>query len=388
MTCSDVMTHDPRCCYPTDSVVRAAQVMREENVGPVPVVDPDTKMLVGLVTDRDIALQVVAQGREPHAVDVQDIMSKDLITCGVNDHYDTAVESMVRHQVRRIPVVNPDGSLAGIIAQADIARYSTDSEVGHVIEEISDAPHALSAGRTTRWMPESAGNAASSLLIGAGCFTLGVCAMYLLDPDRGRTRRVRARDKALRLYHDSADFAGKVQRDLANRTSGTIAQFKGRFHQEEYIPESKLEARVRSRMGRLISHPHAIQVSARDGQIILHGDILADDVTTLLSAIRSVPGVTGIDNRLIVHDSAEGISSLQGSSERTGERWEIMKDNWSPATRVIIGAVGSLLALYGLRSRGPAAKTAGTMGLGLLARGISNTAMTSWVGSQGQRQVH
>jgi hypothetical protein len=119
-------------------------------------------------------------------------------------------------------------------------------------------------------------------------------------------------------------------------------------------------------------------VSARGGDVILHGDILADEVSTLLSGVRSVSGVTSVENRLHVHESAEGISSLQGYSEPAGERWEFMKENWSPAFRVLAGALGGGLALYGLRARGPAAKTAGTFGLGLLARGISNTPITSW----------
>jgi hypothetical protein len=341
------------------------------------------------VTDRDIAINIVAQGREPHAVEVRDIMSKDLVTCSVDDNYDSAVHSMARHQVRRIPVVNSDGTLAGIIAQADVARQSSDSQVGQVVEDISDAPGAFTGlRRSAGGVTESVRDSGASMLMGACCFTIGAAAMYLLDPDRGRGRRAKARDRAVRLYNNSACFAGKVQRDVINRTAGTFAEMKGKFQHEEDVPESKLEARIRSKMGRLISHPHAIQVSVRNGDITLHGDILADDLTTLLSAIRSVPGVAAIDNRLHVHESAEGISSLQGSSEHPDERWEVLKENWSPGTRVVVGALGGLLALYGLRSKGAAARTAGTVGLGLLARGISNTAMTNWVNFEGTREVH
>lgn len=387
MTCSDAMTPNPKCCYPTDTVVRAAQIMREEDVGPVPVIDPGTRKLVGLVTDRDIALNVVAQGREPHAVEVQDIMSENLVTCRMNDDYDSAVSCMAEYQVRRIPVVNEDGSLAGIISQADVARQSSESDVGHVVEEISDAPvrHSVSSHMT-----ETFSDYGSSLLMGACCFTMGAAAMYLLDPDRGRSRRAKARDKAAKLYNDSSWFAGKVQRDLRNRTTGAVAEVKGKLQHEteEDVPEGKLVARVRSKMGHLICHPHAVQVSARNGEITLDGDILEDELTTLLSAIRSVPGVRSVTNRLNTHPDANGISSLQGSCERTGERWEFMKENWSPGMRVLAGALGGILAAYGLKTKGPAAKTAGTVGLGLLARGISNTAVTNWVSRENLRQIH
>src|SRR5690349_3437291 len=135
MSCSDVMTSNPQSCYPTDPAVRAAQIMRSEDVGPVPVVEPGTSRLVGLVTDRDIALNVVAAGRDPSSVRVLEIMSMNLVTCRPDDVLADAMSAMAEHQVRRIPVVSRDGSLVGIISQADVARYSSDSELGHVVEE-------------------------------------------------------------------------------------------------------------------------------------------------------------------------------------------------------------------------------------------------------------
>src|SRR4051812_27720152 len=116
MLCKDIMTADPKCCCRQDSVARAAEIMRDEDVGPVPVVqDQNEKKLEGMVTDRDIAIKVVAAGRDPRSTCVQDIMSKYMVTCCPDDDYSKALEAMARHQVRRIPVVDESGSLAGII---------------------------------------------------------------------------------------------------------------------------------------------------------------------------------------------------------------------------------------------------------------------------------
>jgi predicted transcriptional regulator len=359
------------CCYPTDTVVRAAEIMRNEDVGPVPVVDPSSGKLLGLVTDRDITIQVVARGGDCGSVQVQEIMSSDLITCSVDDDYHSALESMSRHQVRRIPVVHADGTLAGIISQADVARYSSEAETGSVVEDISDASSfAITSPDTMR-------SSGPSFLVGAACFTLGAACMYMLDPDRGRARRAKTRDKATRVYNDSAWIAGKVQRDLRNRTTGTMAEVKQRLGHasQEDVPEGKLVARVRSKMGHYVSHPQAIEVSCTaDGCVHLSGEILRDELPSLLSAIRSVPGVRQIDNRLNVQ---------QGAAEGS---------EFSPAMRVLVGALGSGLAVYGMKANGAVAKTAGTIGLGLVASGITNVPVTNLAHTimhrEGSSEVH
>ncbi len=152
MTCKDVMTADPKCCLPDDTVARAAEIMREEDVGPVPVVsDRTAQRLAGIVTDRDIAIKVVAAGRDPRSTRVDEVMSKDVITCRAEDDYGQALHAMARHQVRRIPVVNEDGALLGIISQADVARQGNEDELGEVVEEISE-PTGL---RTRTWVDET-----------------------------------------------------------------------------------------------------------------------------------------------------------------------------------------------------------------------------------------
>jgi CBS domain-containing protein len=138
--CSEVMTPDPRCCVVEDTVVHAAQLMKEENVGSIPVVeDPNSKKLIGIITDRDIAINVVAANRIPDQVRVGDAMSRNLIVCKETDFVIQAVEGMASHQVRRIPVVDQNNNIIGIISQGDVALRLNDPETtGEVVAEISE----------------------------------------------------------------------------------------------------------------------------------------------------------------------------------------------------------------------------------------------------------
>jgi CBS domain-containing protein len=131
----DLMTKDPRSLKRGASVVEAARLMRDENAGLIPVVEGGT--LVGTVTDRDIAVRVVAEGKSPESVTVGEIASRDLVTIDPQQELDEALRLMARHQVRRLPVVEEDGKLVGIVAQADIARNASDEQTGDLVEDIS-----------------------------------------------------------------------------------------------------------------------------------------------------------------------------------------------------------------------------------------------------------
>lgn len=137
--CAEVMTKDPVCCVPADTAVKAARLMRESDVGPIPVVeDGQTKKLVGIVTDRDLALKVVAEGRDPNAVKVEEVMTREPVTCRAEDDLQKAVGLMAERQLRRIPVVDEGGRVVGIIAQADVAtRTEAPEKTAGVVEEIS-----------------------------------------------------------------------------------------------------------------------------------------------------------------------------------------------------------------------------------------------------------
>ena len=139
MKCSEIMTKDPVCCLPSDTVVRAAQLMKTENVGAIPVVaNQQSKRLIGIVTDRDLALKVVAEARDAKSTTVEKVMTAGVIACRANDDLQKALNAMEGYQVRRIPVVGDTDQIIGIIAQADVAtRINEQKKIAEVVEEIS-----------------------------------------------------------------------------------------------------------------------------------------------------------------------------------------------------------------------------------------------------------
>jgi CBS domain-containing protein len=131
----DVMTSKV-CSIDADKpVAYAAKMMRDEDVGLAPIVEGER--LVGTLTDRNIAIRVVAEGRDPDSTRVSEVASTDLVTIDPEQDLDEALRLMAQHQVRRIPVVEEDGRLVGVVAQADVARQADDRKTGEVVERIS-----------------------------------------------------------------------------------------------------------------------------------------------------------------------------------------------------------------------------------------------------------
>ena len=139
--CSDLMTQDVTCCVPSDTVHVVAQSMKTQDVGSLPVVEShQTRKLVGIVTDRDLALKVVAESLDSSKTTAKEVMSHKVVVCKTDDDWQLAVDAMAQHQLRRIPVVDELGRIAGIIAQADVAtRIEVSSTTAKVVEEISRA---------------------------------------------------------------------------------------------------------------------------------------------------------------------------------------------------------------------------------------------------------
>jgi CBS domain-containing protein len=142
-TLKDIMTKDPITVRPDDSAQKAAGLMKDNHIGPIPVLDQERK-LIGMVTDRDLAIKVVAEGR-PADTKVSDVMTRDLFTCGPDDNVKEALRTMETHQVRRVPIVDDQGHLLGIVAQADLATKTGKPEkVAQAVESISQASEAES----------------------------------------------------------------------------------------------------------------------------------------------------------------------------------------------------------------------------------------------------
>jgi len=193
----------------------------------------------------------------------------------------------------------------------------------------------------------------------------GALAMYFLDPQGGRRRRARTRDKveyAKRRLRDAYDVTA---RDARHRMVGLQAMSRRLLHRGESVPDETLVGRVRALLGRYCSHPHAIEVGVREGEVTLAGPILAHEAPGLVGAVKSVAGVSRVSSELVEHREAGNVSSLQGGVPRRGQRFELMQDNWSPSARLLVGTVGlALLLRGGLFSR--------LGGAALLARAITN----------------
>lgn len=134
----EVMADRPRCVSSDTPVSEAARLMRSEDVGSLPVLDGDR--LTGVVTDRDIVIRAVAEEKDPRGMPVREVASGDLVTIGPDEDLSDALRLMATHQVRRLPVVDEDERLVGVVAQADVALEAKEKDVGQMLEEISQTP--------------------------------------------------------------------------------------------------------------------------------------------------------------------------------------------------------------------------------------------------------
>ena len=133
------MTPSPTCCQPDHTVVDAAELMKREDIGLVPVVSGNSSKLIGVLTDRDIVMNVVAAGRDPRGTSVGEVMTTDPTSCLPQETVEAVMELMASRQVRRIPIVDKDGTIVGIVSQADIAtRLANPEETGQVVQAISE----------------------------------------------------------------------------------------------------------------------------------------------------------------------------------------------------------------------------------------------------------
>ncbi|MCW5977437.1 MAG: SRPBCC family protein [Bryobacteraceae bacterium] len=232
-------------------------------------------------------------------------------------------------------------------------------------------------------------NKGVSLIGGLG---LGCGLMYFLDPDRGRRRRAVMRDKLAAGGHRLQRELGKAKRDIENRAAGVEAQAKQAVtgalsRRREEVDDGVLAARVRSKVGRAARQPHAIEVTADRGVVTVSGPILRDEADDLMAAVGSVRGVHETRNHLEVHQSAEGVPSLQGNGPPRAERSEPRQTAWTPALRVLAGVGGGALAAYGIARRGAVGAAAGVAGAAMLTRATANKTLRRVAGLDGSPAV-
>jgi CBS domain-containing protein len=138
MKIKEVMSQNPICCMASDSAQKVARIMREHNIGSVPVVtDQQSMELVGVITDRDLCCSIVAAGLDPKSTPVQKFVSLDPVTCRDGENIDKCERAMQEHQIRRIPIVDGNNRVIGIVSQADLALKARPEKVSKTVAEIS-----------------------------------------------------------------------------------------------------------------------------------------------------------------------------------------------------------------------------------------------------------
>ncbi len=204
----------------------------------------------------------------------------------------------------------------------------------------------------------------SGMLLGAG-------AMYLLDPDRGARRRSILRDKGVHASRLLATGLGTTARDVRNRSAGAAAAVGSRLRRDA-AGDQIVQERVRTALGRVVSHPSAVKTAVYDGRVFLSGPILQSEIQDLLSTVKSVRGVREVENQLQVHESAAGVPGLQGEGKPRSGRAVWRQEVWPPTTRLLAGVLGGAAVLRGLRAGGVLGSVMATAGAGLLTRATTN----------------
>ena len=213
-------------------------------------------------------------------------------------------------------------------------------------------------------------NKATIALAGAG---LGAGAMYLLDPSRGRRRRARFGEAALDVRQRAQAIAGMTARDVRHRVSGLTARTLDCFVEERAAADDVIVERVRARLGRLVSHPGAIDVSASGGAVTLKGPIFEAEVEQVIQGVAAVAGVRAVDNQLEPHRDAARVSALQGPGPRTVPSALAKRLRWTPTTRLIAGVAGLALLALSSPKRPVRGAATGITGVELIQRALFGT---------------
>jgi hypothetical protein len=202
---------------------------------------------------------------------------------------------------------------------------------------------------------------------------IGAAAMYMLDPDKGRRRRAIARDKLTSFANDSGEVLSAAAHDITNRLRGVQATAYRAMHAEGTPDDLRLIERVRARIGRAVSNPHAIKVGAREGRIMLSGPVLASEVRELVAAARSVAGVADVEEHLIVHREPGSIPSLQGTP-RPRDPGAGLLDGDAPVVRAAAIVAGLALAAFGATRGSLSGVALAALGAGIASRGARHPA--------------
>ena len=233
--------------------------------------------------------------------------------------------------------------------------------------------------------------ALNQVLTGASLAALGAGMVYFMDPARGRRRRGLVRDKAVSAVNEIRHGMGKTGEYVSNQAYGLVAETRARFR-NEVVTDEQLCARVRSAMGRVVSHPKAVRVVACAGRVTLEGEVLTGEHAALLSRVNSVRGVEEVNDQLVVRSGPGRRPDLRGGYSRAANggasRIPILRDRWSPTTRLLVGIAGGALGFWAMMRRDWIGLALGALGLGFLVRSSTNLPTNRLLGvGAGRRAV-
>jgi hypothetical protein len=209
---------------------------------------------------------------------------------------------------------------------------------------------------------KGSGKLLSGVLLGAG-------AMYVLDPDRGAQRRSLLRDKSIWVSRKVSEGVGSTARDVRNRSGGSAAALASKLKRDQAGDEI-VQERVRSALGRVSSHPGAIEVSVYNRRVILRGQVPAAEVNSIIRSIGRVRGVREVENQLEVYQDTSKLSSLQGSG-----RPPIGRTRLSPTSRLLLGTFGTAAAIAGMKKKGALSTLLSGIGLSAVAQAVFNVGL-------------
>jgi uncharacterized membrane protein len=215
-----------------------------------------------------------------------------------------------------------------------------------------------------------------------GAATVGGILVYFLDPDTGRRRRARAKDRAVNFVKEADRAIGKASRDLSNRARGTVAEARSLLPLRGVSDEVLVE-QVRARIGRVVSFPHFVEVSSRDAVIALRGAVVESELEDLLSTVSAIRHVASVRNELRPYKRPQDIPGIQQAATKR----RAAAPGWTPAARLAMGVTGGALALFGGGRRG-VGRIARVTGLGLLARALTNMNVSELLGISPGRGIH
>jgi hypothetical protein len=204
-----------------------------------------------------------------------------------------------------------------------------------------------------------------------------------------RRRRALARDKLIHVAHRIDDAVDVTSRDITNRAVGLWAEIRSSVASQE-VGDEVLAERVRAQLGGLVSHSSALEGRAEQGRVELSGPVLLDELDRLLKEVGSVRGVRDVENHLAVHNEPGDVPGLQGEPvhRRSGQQLDVMQINWSPTTRLLMGAAGGTMAAYGAGRRDACGGAIGLAGVTMLARAITNIEVKRLLGvGAGRRAI-